>query len=122
MFVAVNEYGQSNWATVTIEFKAKDSPDGMLKLIVAVAAGGVFFSALGLVRVVALQAILSPNMEFDNPLCNCLAGFCQPPPEEDPSLKGKSAADYMPGWDDEREMANPLAGADGFVDDSDEFT
>jgi len=125
---AVNEFGQSNWAYVTIEFKPIDSPDGMLKFIIALAGGGVFFSVLGLVRVVALQAILNPNKEYDNPLCNCLACFCQPPEEEDLTLHGKSATDYMPGWDDDDdsgEMANPLAtseSADGFIDNSDEFT
>ena len=40
LFAAVNEYGQSNWGTVVIQFKAKDKADGMLKIILFLAGAG----------------------------------------------------------------------------------
>jgi hypothetical protein len=126
---AVNEFGESNWAKVSIEFKHHNTSDGVLKLVVCIAGLSVFFSVCGLLRVVTLQSILNPHRSYNNSVCNFLAGLCEPAPDPSDIVVGKTAADYAIDWtaDDDDEtsaMNNPLAQPieESFIDQTDEFT
>jgi hypothetical protein len=122
---AVNEYGESNWAAVTIEFVHDNESDGMLKVLVGIAIISTFMSLGGLVRVVILQLLLNPQRRFQGPFWQALAVLMAPPVEEFVSLK--TAADFkhkMHDSDEEDETTdNPVAkDSVQLVDDTDEFT
>ncbi len=127
---AVNDYGESNWAVVNIEFDHDNESDGVLKTIVGIAILSVGASLGGLVRVLFLQLILDPAKKFNGQPWTFLGGFVMP--AEDAFVLGKSAADYkvaMHESDEEDEgldtetVDNPLpSNAAEFVDDTDEFT
>lgn len=106
-FRAMNDFGSSNWATVTIVFERVDSPAGFLQVVVLI--GGILMMATccGLLRVIALQFILQPYRRYE--LCGKFcAGFCMP--EEDPFEDTRSADDYKPDFLKEgyEETENPI--------------
>ena len=120
----MNEYGESNWAVVNIEFVHDNESDGMLKTLVGIAAISTFLSLGGLVRVVILQLLLNPERRFQGPIWQSLAFLAHPP--VDPFVSSKSAADFkvkMHDSDDEDETTeNPVATDVKVVEDTDEFT
>lgn len=105
-FRAVNRFGVSNWAQVTIVFNDVPKSSGTLQVIMGIGWAMMFATACGLLRVVALQAVLNPNHRWT--VCGKLCGgFCAPP--EESSVSGLSADDVkhdMYGADDE--TTNPL--------------
>ena len=121
---AVNEYGESNWAVVNIEFVHDNESDGILKALVGIALISTFMSLGGLVRVVILQLLLNPDRRFQGVVWQSLKFLANPP--VDPFVSAKSADDYKVKLDhsDEEETENPLREGDDItvVDDTDEFT
>ena len=121
---AVNEYGESNWAVVNIEFVHDNESDGILKALVGIALISTFMSLGGLVRVVILQLLLNPERRFQGVVWQSLKFLANPP--VDPFVSAKSADDYKVKLDhsDEEETENPLREGDDItvVDDTDEFT
>ena len=120
---AVNEYGESNWAVVNIEFVHDNESDGLLKTLVGIAAISTLMSLGGLLRVVILQLLLNPERRFQGPIWQSLAFLAHPP--VDPFVSSKSAADFkvkMHESDEEEETDNPIAGDVNVVEDTDEFT
>lgn len=106
-FRAVNDYGSSNWGTVTIKFERNDKPSGMLQFIFLVAGAMMAATCCGMGRVICLQAILNPNHKWR--LCGSICGgFCAPPEEKGEG--GHSADDVRHDMygSDEDETQNPL--------------
>jgi hypothetical protein len=81
---AVNQFGSSNWATVTIEFERVDSADGMLQFCFVIFGGMMLATFLGMARVICLQAILNPDHSCAGPMHNCVC------------LRLASAAQFLP--------------------------
>lgn len=125
---AVNEYGESNWAVVTIEFLHDNESDGMLKALVAIALISTLMSIGGLIRAVILQLLLNPDRRFQGAIWQSLAFLAHPP--VDPFVSAKSASDFkvkLEETDSEEEgqeetTANPVGGDVKVVEDTDEFT
>ena len=120
---AVNEYGESNWAVVNIEFVHDNESDGMLKALVGISLISTLFSIGGLIRVVILQLLLNPERRFQGPVWQSLAFLAHPP--VDPFVSAKSASDFkvkMHESDEEEETDNPVASDVKVIEDTDEFT
>lgn len=106
-FRATNDFGSSNWATVTIVFERVDSAAGFLQLVVLIGGILMLSTCCGLLRVIALQFILQPYRRYE--LCGKFcAGFCMP--EEDPFEDTRTADDYKPDFLKEgfEETENPI--------------
>lgn len=105
-FRAVNQYGVSNWAKVTINFERADKSDGFLNILMLIGWTMMAATVCGMLRVVALQAILNPDHQYA--VCGRVCGgFCAP--VEESTISGLSASDVKHDmYDDEDETVNPL--------------
>ena len=122
---AVNEYGASNWAVVSIEFIHDNRSDGILKTLVGIALISTLCSLGGLIRVVILQLLLNPDRRFQGAFWQSLTFLAAPP--MDAFVPERSAADFkhsMHASDEGTETTdNPIApNAARIVEDTDEFT
>jgi hypothetical protein len=77
---AVNDFGTSNWATVSIELKPFYKSDGMLSVIILIGASMMIATCCGMLRVISLQLLLVPYRDYAT--CGKICGsFCAPAPE-----------------------------------------
>jgi len=109
-FRAVNDYGMSNWAEVTIVFEDVPTSSGTLQLIMFLGWSMMLATVCGMLRVVALQAILNPGHRWT--VCGKVCGgFCAP--TEESTISGLSADDVKHDmYGEEDETSNPLNEAD----------
>ena len=110
-FRAMNDFGTSNWATVTIVFDHVDSPAAFLQTCVIIGTIMMVATCGGMLRLILLQLLLVPYRRYELVGKFC-AGCCAPPEEkmEAPRASGDYKPDFLkPGYE---ETANPiLAGA-----------
>ena len=114
-FRAMNDFGTSNWATVTIVFDHVDSPAAFLQTCVIIGTIMMVATCGGMLRLILLQLLLVPYRRYELVGKFC-AGCCAPPEEkmEAPRASGDYKPDFLkPGYE---ETANPiLAGALAFL-------
>jgi hypothetical protein len=110
-FRAMNDFGTSNWATVTIVFDHVDSPAAFLQTCVIIGTIMMVATCGGMLRLILLQLLLVPYRRYElvGKIC---AGCCAPPEEkmEAPRASGDYKPDFLkPGYE---ETANPILAGD----------